>query len=251
MSDFKLFKFLSVKIPKNNSIALSRDREFYSTNSYYFSNYPSLKHFMIIPDGLSLFKSIIILKSIMNFEEMKKRTSICYLVNFPQENRREEITKNLPYMVDSSGKKRYVLFLSEEMEEKIYANYFEDEVGEGDYGNQFIDPFRIFGNRPFTSFLSPLIVLYKEEFTNTIAFYHIDSESIYVIDDQACLEAFIPLFDKFSPEVSKTHIIAKLIELMKAYFNNDKDTFISLLGKDHLISTSLYEKVLLGEYDKL
>lgn len=257
---FLLFPYLNKTISKARKLPDSRDKVFYKAHSSYFAKYPSLSKYAVIPDTFSLIKANVILQSLINKEEIEARAKV---YNTSSSLSAPELVpfiySRLPYVTLKEGEKT----------RKIYVPFFSNELNEGysenpallkdskfaearnNPENVFTDPFRALSFALFESPFTDLVKIARDDEQELEAFYHIDTETIFVIDKEGGLEEQIPLFEtEDHPRLSKTHLFPRLVALMDFYFAGDRDAFIDALSSSGFISEKTYSYILKQEAKK-
>ena len=105
-----------------------------------------------------------------------------------------------------------------------------------------IDPFDTFGAEIFNSYFSSLVKISSSK--NVTAFYHYDTNTVYMINDQGRLDAKIVLFDKYIKRPVYTHMLERLSPFVESYFNNDRKGMIDNLFSNKLISAKMHKMLL-------
>lgn len=105
-----------------------------------------------------------------------------------------------------------------------------------------IDPFDTFGAEIFNSYFSSLVKIASNK--RVTAFYHYDTNTVYMINDQGRLDAKIVLFDKYIKRPVFTHMLERLSPFVESYFNNDRKGMIDNLLNNKLISAKMHKLLL-------
>ena len=252
MSKFSLFSYLKWRNDKTSNIASSSYKKYFDENVYRVGNYPWLDRYISIKDAFSLVRSTMILKAINNKLMIEEGSELYNEKVLKKESTYKVIHERLPYLVHDE-KRIYVPFLNEES--NLYYDRKLDELSKLPHSSlkknceeQSIDAFDLYNLDFFDSSFTRLIKVY--EFKESVAFYDIELETIFVIDDQGRLEQDIPLFDSKVLKKDKSDIIAHLHSLMSYYFNDDKFGFIDALYKYNFISKVAYNFILNKEHKK-
>lgn len=257
---FLLFPYLNKTISKARKLPDSRDKVFYNAHSYYFAKYPYLSKYAVIPDTFSLIKANVILQCLINKEEIETRAKV---YNTSSSLSRPELVpfiySRLPYVSFKEGggeRKIYVPFFSKELNRAYSENpalLKEPKYAElrNNPESAMVDPFRTLSFSLFESPFTDLVKLLRDDEQGLEAFYHIDTETIFVIDGEGGLEEQIPLFEtEDHPRLSKTHLFPRLTALMEFYFAGDRDAFVDALSSSGFISEKTYANILKQEAKK-
>ena len=239
-----LLEYLHYKNPKCYS---RTEEQFYFDNHLYFFS-PATKKYRINDDFFTLMKAVIVLKGLENRAKINHYLTVNkdtinidqyhhFLSSLPQYR-----DNNNPILIptySSSVNHRYY-FKPETLFNFPYDILLKDD------SSSLINPFEIYGNKLFCSFcnLMPLSI----HDIDTIAVYHEETETIYVINDCGGLDASIPLFDERLKNQDKTNLNYRLSLLVKNYYENDKSAFLDHLESLSLVSNSLKQDLV--EFEK-
>lgn len=254
MASFKLFPYLRQKCDKTSLIASSRARAFYEDNSEGFVKYPALNKYASTSDPFSLIKADIILEGVNNKEEIEKSVELYQKADLTKASIKEAIHQRMASCL-YKGKNIYVPFLSPLVNQAYNKNFSlllhpPFSFLKKDFDEEIIDPFDTYGFDLFSSSFTDLVEIATSKEENLKAYYDIDFETIFVIDDQGRMEEEIRLFDAPDPLRSKTHLISKLEALMAFYFASDKESFIDSLYNFSLITLKTYQFIVAEEEKK-
>ena len=239
-----LLEYLHYKNPKCYS---KTEEQFYFDNHlFYFS--PATRNFRRNDDFFTLLKADIVLKGLENRAKINQ-----YLIENKDHLSRDDYHRFLSSLPQYRDKNNPVLIptYSPSVNRRYYFKpetlfNFPYDVLLKDNASSLINPFEIYGNKPFYSFcnLMPLSI----HDIDTIAFYHEEMETIYVINDCGGLDASIPLFDEKLKNPDKTNLNYRLSLLVKNYYENDKSAFLDHLESLSLVSNSLKQDLV--EFEK-
>ena len=104
-----------------------------------------------------------------------------------------------------------------------------------------IDPFDTYGYELYNTYFTKLVKI--DTYKNEAAFFHYDTYTIYIINDQGRLDRKIVLFDRYMRRIVTTHMLERIRPVVKAYFANDKQEFINSLEKSGFISAKMLYKL--------
>lgn len=157
----------------------------------------------------------------------------------------KERTIELPYLTFNKSK-IYIPFFSLALNliyskepEKMLA-YPYNELGEN-YVDSAIDPFDTYGTALFDSFFTKLVKIGTNG--KEVAFFHYDTNTIYIVNTQGRLDCKIVLFDKYIKRPDYSHMLERLKPVVDAYFINSRDEFITSLHKSGFISDHMYAMI--------
>jgi len=203
-----------------------------------------------IEDDFSLILGNIILKSILN----KKAIEQAWLtkndisdINIPNITSIKNIDLDelsLPHFI-SNGVKIYIPlfnralnFIYSDEQEKLlsfpYVDLFKD------FSNSIVSLFELYNFDLFDSNFTKLIKLSEDE--TTMAFYHLDFHNLYFINKQGGLDVKIALFDRYLKDPSYDYMTDRLMPIVSAYFNNDRNAFVRSLLESKLVSQTVIEQ---------
>lgn len=143
----------------------------------------------------------------------------------------------------------------EENKNKIYIPFFSRSINEvylkepekllelpykeleGSYNESIIDPWDSYGAMLYNSYFTKLINVGTNG--NEVAYFHYDTNCIYIVNSQGRLDAKISLFDKFLKKPMTNHMLERLKPVVEAYFNDDRNAFIDALVNNSFISNKM------------
>ncbi len=234
-----MFRYLLWANPKNS--ANSEEQIFYDTNAHFFN-----EELAAFNDNSSLFgiiKSDIVLFGLVNKAKMDKD-----IASFTENQLKDpfiisSMHTGLPYL--SYKQSRIYIPTYSQAVNDIYGHNpnalksFPYYVLLKDSKASLIDPFDTYGNLLFSSPFARLIKLDAHD-QDSNAFYHPEYQTIFVINNFGCLEQEIPLFDEKCRDYDSQHLFDRLETLMRDYYQNNRDSFLTHLLTLGLISQPLY-----------
>lgn len=186
-----------------------------------------------------LVKSAIVLLSISN-----KRHFDYLLNNFSSsqlEYNESLLYKDLKYLI-YDDEKIYLPFFSKEIN-RLFANDLS-KLKESKYSDiisnekkYYINPFSYYKYHIFDSLFTRLILI--NNIDNIFFFYHIELETLLIIDSYGNLENEFSLFDEKCKKV-KENIFSRLINISNCYMISS-ESFLNSLYENKVISNQLYE----------
>lgn len=255
MVKFQLFQYLRWKNDKSNLLSNTHYKRYYDQKAHLFSKYPGLAKYDDISSDFALIKAVIILKALNNKMKIEEDTYLYQEADLSTKEAIYTIHDRLPYYETDRGVRIYVPFFTE-----IYNKCYNGKLSsllippyntlKVDFINETIDPFDYYGYDIFDSYFTNLLYISKSKEGEIAAFYSIELETIYVIDNQGCLEEKIPIFDDELKSKTKDHLIEYLSSLMSFYFDSNKNAFIDCLYNYKLISNKSYQYIVEKESEK-
>lgn len=154
----------------------------------------------------------------------------------------KERTIDLPYFVLNKSK-IYIPFFSLALnliyfkEPEKLLTYPYNQLKEN-FADSAIDPFDIYGPSLYDSLFTRLVKIGTNG--KEIAFFHYDTNTIYIVNSQGRLDQKIVLFDRYIKQPNYTHMLERLKPVVEAYFSNSREDFINALYESHFISDRIY-----------
>ena len=146
-----------------------------------------------------------------------------------------------PYYLEEKNK-IYIPFFSRSINliylkepEKLLTYPYSDL--EGSYSESIIDPGDTYGSELFNSFFTRFVKVGTNG--KETAYFHYDTNNIYIVNNQGRLDVKIALFDKYIKKPSLSHMLERLKPVAEAYFNNDREGFINSLVSNSFISNKM------------
>ncbi|MDD4532519.1 MAG: hypothetical protein PHW22_03705 [Bacilli bacterium] len=252
MNKFRLFSYLRWKNDKSNLLANTSDKRYYDKHSYLLSRYSGLDKYDDALSDFGLIKTVIVLRSLENKIKIDEGVDLYQEANLSSREADDTIHGCLPFLRRKNGMRIYVPFFSE-----LYNKCYDKKLSlllippyntlKTDFGSEIVNPFDYYGFELFKSSFSNLIYLCQSSQNELAAFYSVELETIYVIDNQGCLEEKIPIFDDYLSYRAKDHLVGRLQSLMKLYFDDDREAFIDSLYNFKLLSCRTYNYILMKE----
>ena len=207
--------------------------------------------YLEIDNDFDVIKANIIIKSIINKEELDKvfdeSSKNVEFNQTPEDFSKhfDECIKDLIY-ISFEDVNIYIPFFNTQTN---YV-YYKDHEKMRDYPYfQLKKKYDTFVINPFNTYN---IYLFDSEFTDLVkiseddtcaAYYHPEFNEILIINNQGSLDNVIYLFDRFIKNPNKKNIIERIKPLVEAYFNNEMNDFINILYKNNFISYLLFSKI--------
>lgn len=243
----RLFDLLEKKKKRRNAFHNSNEY------AYFVRNKSRLKEFTSFPylqknrlSDFDIIRANILLQGLENkqniesevenlskhFDEGRKVTHEKYILTL------RERTIGAPYYQEGSIK-IFIPFFSKALN-SIYTREPEKLLKEPfnglkeTFSGSLIDPFDTYGANLYNSSFSRLIKV--GENGNEFAFFHYDTNTIYIINEQGRLDVSIFLFDKYIKYPNYNNMLERISPVIAQYFNNDRDEFIKALYNSKFIS---------------
>jgi len=102
------------------------------------------------------------------------------------------------------------------------------------FADNTVDPFDTYGCALFDSKFTRLLKVGTNG--KEVAFFHYDTNTIYIVNNQGRLDVKIVLFDKYLKRPSYSHMLERIAPVVQAYFDNDRTAMINALHDQKLIS---------------
>ena len=146
-----------------------------------------------------------------------------------------------------------------ENEQKIYIPFFNRALNqiytreplklleepyielEGNFQNSSIDPFDTYGAELFNSFFTKLVKVGTNG--REYAYFHYDTNTIYIANAQGRLDSRIVLFDKYIKKPNLNHMLERITPVVERYFADDREGFVNALLENKFISNKMYQMI--------
>lgn len=223
------------------------DHKFYSKNRFVLSRINAFQYLTNDePTDYNLFRSNIIIQGYLNkkYIEEEVKNIVTHLGNkkFNVEEFRNIFKQRIvqmPYFT-CDGLKIYIPFFSKALN-SIYAlepekllEYPYNELS-SNFAGSIVDPFDTYGYELFDSFFTRLVKISSS--SDSCAYFHYDSNTIYFINKQGRLDCKLVLFDKFIKHPNYNHMLERVRKVTNAYFSFDKEAMINALYDNKFISS--------------
>lgn len=117
-----------------------------------------------------------------------------------------------------------------------YNAIFDSFVG------NIIDPFECYNYELFDSLFTKLVKIKK--YNDSTVFYHFDTATIFMINNQGRLDFVVPLFDKKLKAIKTSHVCEKIEKCTDKFFLNDREGFVNEMCIQELISKEMCARLL-------
>lgn len=226
--------------------------------AYFFRNrfeLSKLKHYSYLMDtdldDFDVMRANIVLESLENKRQIENTcrdiASILDISN--KENlikfkkALKEITVSLAYHEENKTK-IYIPIFSKAINGIYSSNqnqlfdYPYDQLFEN-FSNSIVDAFDTYGPELYNSNFTKLIRISSNG--KEVAYFHYDTNTIYIVNSQGRLDEKIVLFDKYIKRPNLNHMLERIKPVVDAYFANDREGFIKSLKDNSFISRKMLE----------
>lgn len=243
----RLFDLLESKKKKRKAFYNSDEYAYFSLNKSKlkdFTNFPYLQKNHL--NEFDIIRANILLQGLENkeniesevdnlskhFEQGKKVTHEKYILTL------RERTIGAPYYQDGTIK-IFIPFFSKALNSIFYREPEKllKEPFNGlkvNFSGSLIDPFDTYGADLYNSSFTRLIKVGEKG--NECAFFHYDTNTIYMINEQGRLDISIVLFDKYIKFPNYNHMLERISPVIEQYFDNNREGFINALFESKFIS---------------
>jgi len=239
-----LFDYLNFCIPTDFTNNL--EKIYFDKNSYYLTKFSCTKSFANVDKPFDYIKANAVIHALKNKERIEYTASLLNYQNI-NDSTINVIHHKMPFFIHKK-KKIYVPIFSSKVNERYNSNISQlssppfiilrSVQGTDKFYN---DPFLTYKNEIFDSTFTSLIKIMV--YDNLTVYYSVDFSQIYIITDQGTLDCTIPLFDNKLIEPNRENLSSRIIELLKPYFDFDKNEFIEKLYKLDFVSDYLYKQL--------
>ena len=251
----KLLEYLETHKKKRKAFKQSEDFLFYSKNkgllNKRFSQFSNLKGRGT--DDFDIIRANIIIHGVINKQIIE--SEVKNLVKYTETHQiltHEDFVETLmqrivmrPYLDEKEGriyipffpKSINALYLKEpeRLNEYPYTDLFKS------FSSLVIDPFDTYGNELYNTHFTRLVKILDRD--NVAAYFHYDTFTIYLINDQGRLDNKIVLFDKYLKKIVTTHMLERIRPVVEAYFDINPQNFIKSLENNGFISSKMLFKL--------
>ena len=248
----KLLEYLEKHKKKRKDFKKSEDYLFYSKNKGLVpKSFSNLTGRFI--DDFSIFRANIIIHGVINKALME--AEVKNLVKYTEShqilthddfvNTLKSRLENEPYLDEKEGriyipffpKSINLLYLNEpeRLNEYPYTDLFKS------YSSLLIDPFDTYGNELYNTKFTNLVKV--ESKNNVQAYFHYDTLTIYLINDQGRLDSKIVLFDRYLKKINSDNILERIKPVVDSYYDNNVQNFIKNMEINGFISSRMLFKL--------
>ena len=247
----RLFEYLIVKQKKRKTFETGEEFKYFIDNRHLLGKF---NKFSFLYDSenneFDIMRANIIIGALKNKETIELEVESLKKYGQDKDPKAfKEALKNrcidLPYF-SNNGLKIYIPIFTRAINE-IYTNepllLLESPYNDlkNNYIDSSIDPFDTYGAELFNSFFTSLVKV--DTNGKEVAYFHYDTNTIYIINDQGRLDLKIVLFDKYLRKINTTHMLERVTSVVRKYFENDKEGFLKALLENNFISKKLFDLI--------
>lgn len=246
-----IYTVLNKKKAKRKSFESTEEYKFFISHRHILDKLPRFS-FLYRSEGndFDVFRANIVIHAYLNKQLIEKEVKS--LVEYSKLGQKIDNTKfvqtikekilDLPYFNDEK-QKIYIPFFTRAInsvyirESYKLTSYPYDSLSTS-FTDSLIDPFDLYGYKLYNSNFTRL-VLVKENEGKEAAYFHYDTNTIYMVNDQGRLDCKIVLFDKYLTNPSYSHMLERIAPVINAYFACSRSEFIEALYRSKFISSRL------------
>ena len=246
-----LYEILETKQKRRRSFITGEDFKYFINNRHLLGKFKRFAHLYDSEENeFDIIRANILIQGLINkslFEEEIKNVHDHGMLDHAKfVSTLKERLIDQPYFNDG-GNLVYMPFFSRALNE-LYVNEPEKllvppyDALITTFEDACIDPFDTYGAELFNSFFTSLVKIGSSK--HETAFFHYDTFTIYIVNDQGRLDNQIVLFDKYIKRPVHTHMLERITPVVEAYFANDRTGMVNALKDNKLISGRM-QKILL------
>ena len=247
----RLFELLDAKQKKRRGIEAGEEFKFFIDHRFLLGKFNKFS-FLYDSEGndFDIMRANIIIYGLLNKETIEMEVKS--LKEYGQDkdpvafnDALKQRLLDLPYFSEK-GLKIFIPFFPRALNE-IYTNeplkLLQDPYNnlETNYQNSSIDPFDLYGAELFNSFYTKLVKVGTNG--KEVAYFHYDTNTIYIVNSQGRLDLRIVLFDKYLRRQITNHMLERITPVVEKYFANDKDGFVETLLEKNFISKKMFDLI--------
>ena len=245
-----IYELLAKNQKKRKSFQKTEDYSFYMDNHHLLSKISRFSSLMGLEnDDFNIIRANILIEAYLNKDFIEKEIAslATYLDLSKKANQLKLVAAlkekclELPYLMVEKNKIYIPLFsipvniiYSREPEKTLQFPYSSLR---DNFNDSIIDPFDTYGPQLYDSYFTRLVKIATNG--KEIAFFHYDTNAVYVINSQGRLDCKIVLFDKYMKKISNSHMLERLRPVMERYFADDREGFINSLEENKFISSKM------------
>ena len=250
----KLLDYIEKHQKKRKQFTKCEDYQFYSKNR---SSLAKLTQFSFLSSGkeidFRIIRANIIIHGLINKSiiEQEVKNLVKYTENheilthedFVEVLKQRIVTR--PYLEEKEGR-IYIPFFPKSINslylhepEKLNEYPYTDLLKS--FSGLVIDPFDTYGAELYNTHFTRLVKIASNN--NVVAFFHYDTYTIYMINDQGRLDSKIVLFDKYLKKLVTTHMLERVKPVVDTYFANNLEEFLKTMENNGFLSTKMLFKI--------
>lgn len=242
---FRLFDFLVQSIPKG--VENTVEENYFDMYKAILDRYESTHRFSSVETPFDLIKSCVVIRALRNMERLESFSILLERSEKLSDESIEAVHSGLEFF-EFNGTRIFIPVFDQQLNARydsrlstISEKTRRTSEAKKDFDSSYVDLFLTYGLPLFESGFTTLIPICKQD--NQEAFLSLSFDSIFVISDQGTLECTIPLIDKYLEEPDRSNMIQRATNLMKPYFEFDREGFIDSLRKNGFISNRLAKEI--------
>jgi hypothetical protein len=226
----------------------SSEYDFYKTNVGLLADYEQFAPLMRLTDSFDVVRANILIRALLNKRAIEKAYKDKLVAG-------EGGMKLADFMTSRLSELPYLLM----NDEKIYVPLFSRSINQlyseswaklaqtpyvtilKNFEALAVDPFDYYGLALYDSYFTKLVVI--KSTAKEMAAYDFDADALYFINDEGRLDARLCLFDNDLAYPQKTHMMARLMPLVDAYFAEDREALLKALVDNRFISGKLIHEI--------
>lgn len=245
----RLFATLEAKKKRRNTFENSEEFKFFIENRHLLGKFNKFS-FLYDSEGneFNMMRANVIIYGLLNKQtiEMEVRS----LKEYGQDKDPEAFNSalrdrciDLPYYSEKDMR-IYIPFFNRALNQ-IYTLeplklLEEPYVGlQDNFQNSSIDPFDTYGAELFNSFYTKLVKVGTNG--KEIAYFHYDTNTIYIVNEQGRLDLKIVLFDRYIKKPNLNHMLERITPVVEKYFADDREGFVEALYENKFISSKMHQ----------
>ena len=241
----KLLRYIASKAKKRTDFELSEEFQFFLENRHYLTKMPKFADFYEPgEEPFNVIRANVILYAYINKATMEAEIkNLKSYINSKNSHANfvksyHEIISEQPYFQEGKTK-IYIPFFSRSLNqiyfdepEKILTSPYVALMDK--FQDTVVDPFDTYGSEIYNSHFSRLVQVMKVD--KETAFFHYDTNTIYFVNEQGRLDGTVVLYDRYLRHPSYSHMLERIKPVVEAYFNFNREEFISALYNNGFIS---------------
>ena len=252
-----IYQLLEKKQRKRNSFYKSHEHRFFLSNKYLLNKIPKFAYLLSNLDEFNVMRANIIIRGILNKKLIEEEIDNLnkYFIGGEKLDHVKLLTTIKERLVDEpyfacEKNKIYIPFFSRtlnqiyirEPEKLLYEPYLSLR---DDYNDSIVDPFDTYGANLFDSLFSRLLKVGTNG--KEVAYFHYDTNTIYIVNEQGRLDSKLVLFDTYLRRPNYNHMLERIAPVVSAYFDDDRTKMVNALFESGFISSKFYQMVNKGK----
>ncbi|HHT66660.1 MAG TPA: hypothetical protein GX010_00275 [Erysipelotrichaceae bacterium] len=258
----KLLKYIARKAKKRKSFEQSEEYRFFIEHRSLLMKIPRFNYLYDIGnEPFEIIRANIVLSACLN--KFYLENEVENLKSYIKINNKNSLANLLKTYHEIISEQPYY----QEGQEKIYIPIFTRALNQIYYKNPekllaypysglkenfkdtVIDPFDTYGSELYNSHFTRLVKVMAVD--KETAFFHYDTNTIYFVNDQGRLDASIVLFDRYIRHPDYSHMLERMMPVITAYFEFNREQLIRALHENGFISSHLLHLIKFHDWAKL